>query len=182
MDSELRVRPATLDDAPAIADVHVASWRVTYRGVLSDEVLDGPELPVNRLRLWQRMLGPGAPSGHAVLVAEKASTGVVAFVDVGPSRDTDVAASTGEVVAIYAAPADWGTGAGRELMTAGLAALRAAGSPVATLWVLDSNARARRFYERAGFAPDGTSKVETFAGATITEVRYRRSRGPAGKG
>ena len=44
-------------------------------------------------------------------------------------------------------------------MSAALVALRAAGFTTAMLWVLGTNARARRFYERRGWRPDGTSKV-----------------------
>lgn len=42
------------------------------------------------------------------------------------------------------------------------------------LWVLKHNARARRFYERAGFAPDGAEEAEEIAGARVPEVRYAR--------
>jgi len=34
------IRPATPEDARAIAEVHVASWRYAYRGLLPDDVLD----------------------------------------------------------------------------------------------------------------------------------------------
>ena len=43
-----------------------------------------------------------------------------------------------------------------------------------TLWVLRDNRRARRFYERAGFAPDGATNVLTRL-ASVIELRYRRS-------
>jgi RimJ/RimL family protein N-acetyltransferase len=42
------------------------------------------------------------------------------------------------------------------------------------LWVLDANARARRCYERAGWAPDGTEMTDDSRGFAIREVRYRR--------
>jgi GNAT superfamily N-acetyltransferase len=170
----VRIRSATREDAAAIAEAHVRSWGVTYRGVFPDGVLDGPDLLAARQRGWQQLLGPDAPAGHAAWVAE-GPAGVVAFVDVLPSRDDDADGSTGEVVAIYALPEAWGTGAGRELMAAALDGLRGAGFRSATLWVLDSNARARRFYERAGFSPDGAAKDDVLAGTTITEVRYRRT-------
>jgi hypothetical protein len=48
--------------------------------------------------------------------------------------------------------------------------------PAMTLWVLDGNARARRFYERAGLVADGAAKHATFGGATLREVRYRAAR------
>lgn len=109
----MRIRKATVEDAAAIASVHVASRQATYRGVIADDVLDGPELPVNRLRLWQRIIGGNGPQGHTVLVAER--DGVVGLTDVGPSRDEDAGIGTGEVVAIYALPDVWGASGGPAL-------------------------------------------------------------------
>jgi RimJ/RimL family protein N-acetyltransferase len=80
----------------------------------------------------------------------------------------------GEIRAIYLVPAAWGRGHGRDLMTAALADLAAAGYAEATLWVLDRNNRARRFYEAAGFRADGSVKEYNGIGFTLPEVRYRR--------
>jgi RimJ/RimL family protein N-acetyltransferase len=44
----------------------------------------------------------------------------------------------------------------------------------ALLWVLEDNPRARRFYERAGWAPDGVRKAEERLGVRAAEVRYRK--------
>jgi RimJ/RimL family protein N-acetyltransferase len=60
-------------------------------------------------------------------------------------------------------------------MATALDGLRDAGFRAVTLWVLGSNARARRFNERAGFAPDGAVEEEVMAGTTVAEVRYRRA-------
>lgn len=139
-----------------------------------DDVLDGPELAVNRLRLWERLLGePGARTVN--LVAEDDGGQVVGLLHAGPTRDDDGGPATAEVVAIYASPDAWGAGAGRGLMTTALDRLGESGYADVTLWVLDSNDRARRFYERAGFALDGAAKDEDMRGARITEVRYRRA-------
>jgi RimJ/RimL family protein N-acetyltransferase len=40
--------------------------------------------------------------------------------------------------------------------------------------VLDDNPRARRFYERAGWQPDGAAKTEERWGVAAAEVRYRK--------
>jgi GNAT superfamily N-acetyltransferase len=167
------IRAAHPADAEAMAGVHVASWQGAYRGVLPDDVLDGPQLAENRLRLWQRLLGEPGPR-QVDLVAENPRGRIVGVLHAGPARDEDADAGTAEVLTIYAAPEAWGSGAGRELMTAALGRLRAAGFRAVTLWVLDSNERARRFYGLAGFAPDGTTKDDVMAGTTISEVRYRR--------
>ena len=167
----MQVRRATVDDAAGIAAVHVASWQGAYRGLLPDAVLDSLSVE-GRTAVWRRFL---AEEGHVAFVAEDDGGQVIGFVHTMAARDADADPSTGEVTSIYALPSAWGTGAGRELMAAAVDWLRSAGYRTATLWVLDSNARARRFYELAGWSPDGTTKDDVVAGVSVTEVRYRRA-------
>jgi GNAT superfamily N-acetyltransferase len=168
----MRVRPADAADAADIATVHVASWQGAYRGLLPDGYLDG--LDVARWAAgWERIFAQPAP-GSIALVAE-AEGRVVGFAHVMPSRDADAAPGTGEVSSIYALPHRWGTGVGRALLTAAETALRDGGCQAATLWVLRDNDRARRFYDRASWAPDGTEKTDEVAGVPVVEVRYRRA-------
>jgi ribosomal protein S18 acetylase RimI-like enzyme len=79
----------------------------------------------------------------------------------------------GELYALYVTPAWWSAGAGRALMDLVLASLEADGYRQVVLWVLADNARARRFYDRAGFAPDGGTNIITGLGGVL-EVRYAR--------
>lgn len=154
--------------------VHVRSWQPAYKGLLPQHYLARLD-PVQRGQVWARHLSEGHQVGEAVLVAE-ADDKVVGFVNVGPSRDEDATAQ-GEVWAIYLLADFWGRGAGRVLMGAGIESLRGSGFTEATLWVLDTNKRARRFYESVGWAPDGASKQDDNRGFSITEVRYRRRLG-----
>jgi GNAT superfamily N-acetyltransferase len=153
--------------------VHVGTWAGAYRGLLPDAYLDAMDV-ARWTGGWQRILTGERPPGAATFVAVTDDGGVVGFVDVVPSRDDGAAPDTGEVTSIYVLPSAWGTGAGRRLMTAAVDRLRAAGFRSATLWVLRDNERTRRFYERAGWSPDGAEKDDVVAGATVTEVRYRR--------
>ena len=66
----------------------------------------------------------------------------------------------------------WGDGSGPALLAASLDALRASGFATASLWVLEDNPRARRFYEREGWAVDGGQRQEDVLGVTINEVGY----------
>jgi RimJ/RimL family protein N-acetyltransferase len=61
----------------------------------------------------------------------------------------------------------------RCLMAAVLRALRASGFTTASLWVLEDNPRARRFYEREGWTRDGGRREEEFLGVPVAEIRYR---------
>ena len=92
------------------------------------------------------------------------------FVSVGPSRDVEGA---GEVYAIYVEPSAWSTGAGRALLERAEQQLGGAYDE-ATLWVLEDNPRARRFYELAGWETDGERKAEERWGVRAPEVRYRK--------
>jgi L-amino acid N-acyltransferase YncA len=166
----LIVRPAVAVDAAQIARVHVASWRAAYRGLLPDRYLE--RLSVDeRERTWRRRI-VGTRADEAVLVAERAGT-VVGFASAGPTRDRDAdSRSVGEVYAVYVVPEEWGRGAGRRLLEGALTALEGAGFGHAGLWVLETNAQARGFYEHLGWRVDGTTKEERF-GERVTEVRYQ---------
>jgi GNAT superfamily N-acetyltransferase len=158
------VRRAQPGDAAAVAEVHVRTWQAAYREVLPLDRLDAVTVG-QRVPLWERLLANPELSTY---VAEQDDR-IVAFVNVGPGREPD---ADGELYAIYALPDAWGTGAARDLMAAGLAALREAGHARAVLWVLEDNPRARRFYEREGWTCDGARKEEQFLGTNLAEVRY----------
>lgn len=108
-----------------------------------------------------------------MLLAEREAR-LVGFVSYGSSRDGDAAEEVGELHANYLQPQAWATGVGRALHDAAVGSLSAGGLEAATLWVLDSNERARGFYAGQGWRPDGRVKTDERPGATITEVRYRR--------
>jgi ribosomal protein S18 acetylase RimI-like enzyme len=129
--------------------VHVDSWRAAYRDHLPAELLAGLSVG-RRARGWREL---------------------VAFARLGPSRDAE---GDGELYAIYLDPRRLGTGVGPALMDAALERLRELGYAEATLWVLDDNERAERFYVRAGWRREEATKVDHFGGTPVREVRYRR--------
>ena len=167
------VRQAQLEDAGQIAVIHVRSWQAAYRGLLPQEFLDQLD-PAQRLDRWKRALEPPGQVRGATLIIGSGDS-LAGFVNVGPTRDDDDdPARVGEVRAIYLLPAAWGQGLGRDLMAAGLERLADLGFEQATLWVLDSNARARRFYEAGGWCADGAVKDDDRPGLVLPETRYRR--------
>jgi ribosomal protein S18 acetylase RimI-like enzyme len=166
----VEVRPAANEDAHALAELHVRSWQEAYVGQLPEEYLRSISVEA-RLAVWSRSLAPDATADVSVAVSDDA---IVGFVMVDASRDDDGGPATGEVLAIYAGQNVWGEGVGRRLMDDGLQRLRDRGCGDATLWVLDSNARARRFYEIGGWSLDGSTKIADIGGVAVTEVRYRR--------
>lgn len=100
-------------------------------------------------------------------------TRVLGFAHVAPSSDDDADERVGELTGIYVVPERWGSGGGRLLMERAVASLRSAGFSEATLWVLDTNERARRFYEMLEWAPDRAAKVDQREGVAMHQLRYR---------
>jgi ribosomal protein S18 acetylase RimI-like enzyme len=162
------IRPASPDDALAIETIRVRGWRSAYRHVFPAAELDA--MPIDPERWRSRLVVP--PFGWTTVVCEDSEI-VIGFASTGPSRDED---ELGELYAIYVDPEAWSTGAGRALMVAAETAL-AADYGAALLWVLDDNPRARGFYERGGWAPDGVRKAEERFGVRASEVRYRKDFG-----
>jgi ribosomal protein S18 acetylase RimI-like enzyme len=151
------IRAARMEDIPQIAVVHVRSWQAAYRGLLPQAYLDGLD-PRQRIGQWEQVLSAADRSDSGTLVADAAGR-LSGFVSYGPARDDDTDSQpAGEIYAIYLVPAAWDEGIGRQLMAAALGRLGEAGFDQVILWVLDSNARARRFYEAGGWRADGAAK------------------------
>ena len=167
----MQVRDATIDDAEALALVHVRGWQWGYRGLLpADYLVDlSVERRAEQWRSW--LLDPGRTRTS---VAQEEALALAGFVAAGPSRDPDAGENTGEIYALYVEEAVAGTGVGQALLERAVMTLRADGFARATLWVLHDNARARRFYEKAGWTPDGATHSEPREDFTMDEVRYFR--------
>jgi L-amino acid N-acyltransferase YncA len=161
------IRLATDADLDAVAALHVRSWQAAYRGAFPDDYLAALDV-AKRAAMWRRIAALGTTE-----IAVRAVAGrIVGFLCIGPSRDADAAAGTGEVSALHVDPEAWRGGHGRELMDWARDAARAKGWKLVTLWVLRDNARARRFYEAVGFRTDGATHEKSFDGIQIPEVRY----------
>ena len=161
----MRIRPASPEDALAIETIRVHGWQSAYRHVYPAADLDA--LPIDPERWRSRLHVP--PPGWTTMVCEHEGR-VVGFASAGPSRDED---ELGELYAIYVEPEAWSTGAGRALMAAAEQRLSSE-YDAALLWVLEDNPRARGFYERGGWVPDGVRKAEERLGVRAPEVRYRK--------
>jgi GNAT superfamily N-acetyltransferase len=132
----MQPRPATPDDIPDLARIHVQAWAETYRGLLSDAEIAARDLPT-RLRQWTGVLARG---DSVVMILPG-----VGFGQSGAQRDaTYTALWPDQVFALYTLQSAHGTGAGQALF----AAIRP--TRPFTVEVLSTNARAKAFYEKMG--------------------------------
>ncbi len=165
----IRVRPATLADAAALASCQLDCWRETYPGMVDSGLLDAALADVDgRGARWRSVL----LGDHGTLLAEDDGR-VVGFVSTGPARDADRSASL-ELYALYVRRSHQGRGIGHRLLAAGV------GDAASSLWVFRDNHPARAFYARHGYQPDGVETWEEHFGAV--EIRMVRPGPPAGSG
>ena len=163
------MRPAVVSDAEGIARVHVRAWREAYTGRVPESVLD--RMDEERFSTgWAVVLAGAHPTEHSDVWVAEADGEVVGFASSGRCRDGDAVPGRRELYAIYVLAAFYGSGAGAALLDAAI------GRDAASLWVLEDNPRARAFYARHGFVPDGAVKDDDrFGPVALREVRLVRA-------
>ena len=170
------IREATVDDAPAIGELHVLAWQAAYRGgLMPDDFLDGLSID-DRATLWAEGLSRPARPRFGRAVAEDRDGVVVGIVNFGPV-DGDVASDDGEVFLLNVHPEAWSRGHGQALLAHACEGLTEAGFHEAVLWVIPGNVRARSFYEAAGWTCEEVTRTGEVLGVEVPEVRYRRRLG-----
>ena len=162
--------PATPADADAIAVLHLASWRATYRGIFSDAFLDGPGALADRQAVWQQRLAPDFPGRRLVLTARDRGGAVLGFACVLPDEEPAAGVLLDN---LHVQGARQGQGLGRQLLQAARewAAGQEPASPL-VLYVFERNTNAVAFYDRMG----GTVVVRRVSSIPVAggaiELRY----------
>jgi GNAT superfamily N-acetyltransferase len=140
------IRPATTDDAAAIAEMFRASGEEAWGSAET-------EVPA--------MDPPAIHGGELVAVDEE---GIVGFAVLKDS----------EVDLLFTHPRAWGRGAARALVVAAEDALREAGGGEVSLWTEERNANARRLYQASGWRKTSEVRERVWNGAPLRELRYRK--------
>lgn len=153
-------------DAEAIAAIHAATWRTTYRGILDDEFLDGPldEYARDRWRAWFTLIG--GPPVHLVL-AEQAG------VPVGFLCVVHSGGNFGDLITnLHVLKESRGFGIGRLLLREAARLVREQGGSAMHLWVYATNSAAIQFYNREGGTPESEQPHLAADGKMRPSFRY----------
>jgi GNAT superfamily N-acetyltransferase len=160
------IRAAAPDDVGALATIHAAAVALAYAGIFDagipppspDQLVGRWAVLMATLRSWIGVLDEGdGPAG---------------MIGVRPSPDRDAGPATGDLFGFHVHPSHWGQGRGRQLLERAVAEADVAGFDELRLWVLEANMRARRMYERHGWAPDGATQL---VADRVRELRYRQA-------
>ncbi len=132
------IRPATLEDAAALAAVEVGAMLAGY-AEWAEETGALPTIP-EEVKAWRDALQAGAAR--------------VWLAEVDGNAAGLVAVSRVRLDGLFVLPEQWGSGVGGALLETAEGVLREHGTRAATLWVYEENTRARGFYERRGWVLD----------------------------
>lgn len=161
-----KIRYADINDSKTLGEIHSKSWKVAYKGIVPNEILETITVE-KRQKYFEKALSEGWEE-DANIFNDDESIGLIC---IGKCRDTDKPNTCGEIWGIYLLPEYWNSGIGSELIHWGLNELKKRNYDKVTLWVLEENINARKFYEKVGFKHDGT--VITI-GKKLNEYRYEK--------
>jgi ribosomal protein S18 acetylase RimI-like enzyme len=164
------VRPASLRDAKTIAEIHNATLREAFRGLVEDAHI--PVMPQDkRQAYWREAIEYAEPQVQVAVDGDK----IVGFVGFDRSRDKGTPPTMGEIWAIYVLPAFWDKGVGLALWDAAREGLQEEGCSHVSVWVPIGNDRAVRFHELAGFKREmASAKTVPMGAVKIEEIRLKR--------
>lgn len=161
--SDFHIRASTPGDAVGIAAVHWTTRRAAFADLLPSEVLEAETLG-SRTEGWMRILA----AGNTALVAEVGEK-LVGFAwkgSSGPHLGHPPARAV-ELHELYVDPEFHSTNVGHALLENALPP-----GSAAQLWTFASNPRARKFFQKAGFLPDGVTATDP--DTNVLEVRLVR--------
>jgi GNAT superfamily N-acetyltransferase len=162
------VRVATHNDVPAIARVHVDTWRTTYRGIVPDEHLANLSYE-RRANGWYQILNHASKDGNFTYVAEEEPDKIVGFANGGVERTGDPVYK-GELTAIYIRQNHQGKRIGSFLVQAVAERLSQSDINSMLAWVSIDNP-ACQFYAALGGKLVYEKELK-IGGKTLTEVAY----------
>lgn len=158
--------PAGPDDAEALAQLHVAAWRESYRGLIADSFLDRMSVPVHAARFYRALAKPGE---HDATLAAASRDGLMGYASGGPSRTRH--AGEAEVHTLYVRLTAQRRGLGQRLLVGMARVFADQGARSLMISTLRDNLPARRFYEALGGQAEAPRR-EPGPGGVVHEVSY----------
>jgi N-acetylglutamate synthase-like GNAT family acetyltransferase len=160
------IKPIKESDIPAVAKVHYESWKIAYKGILSDKLLE--QLNAERFeKVWSDILKQ--KNRMNLLIEENKNTiGFIGF-EITPKNKEHL---DGEIIGLYVDPLTWRRGAGATLMEQAFIQMKKKGFDRAMLWTMTRNHISRNFFQKMGFKLTGEKRVSERAGEHFEEVQY----------
>lgn len=175
--ADVSVRPATRDDADEIARIQIDTWRIGYRSVLPEPVLDSLD-PAAAADVWRSTIAAPPSAAHHVLVAVEGDwrVGFTAFGPDGDAQPEDPQPDSTAAVSVLLVEPRWSRrGHGSRLLAAVADLATAGGITRLVAWVPVTDTASLEFYRSAGWAADGMQRSLDTGSGTVSELRLHTS-------
>ncbi|MBM7834635.1 GNAT family N-acetyltransferase [Clostridium sardiniense] len=156
------IRKAIPDDALGITIVNVYTWKITYTGLIPDELIDKR---IDSLKYLAKEIREDIEKNNNFIVASIENT-IIGFCSYGNSRNESFMDS-GEINALYVLHGFQGEGLGKELFLAGAKELKHLGYSSVIINCLQGNPSIE-FYKHMG-GNVVSERKDKIKGTVITE-------------
>lgn len=159
---EFSIRPATQDDIPDLARIHIQGWHGAYGGIVNSAALKTPTLD-ERIRQWNEWIHL-EDSGALLAVSENGEA--AGFASYGRLKTPPPGSSpirplySGEIYGLYLLPDYYRQGIGTALLKEAARKLREMRHKSLCLWTLEKNKRSVSFYNKMGGERCGKHDIE----------------------
>lgn len=153
----MKVRKAVKEDSAIVGEVHSKAWKSAYRGIFPDEYIDADTASKRTAEFLEAI--KDTKCTYFLLEEDDRAAGIVKTCE-----DNNVL----EIESIYILDEYRGKGLGRQFMD--YIKTQSTCDSI-FLWVLETNAKARRFYENNGFVLTGDSRTIN-RGVEVKQLKY----------
>ncbi len=162
------IRLARPEDAPDMAETHIRSWEVAYRGIVPAEYIS--QKNASRHDLYARVITEKNDTNYIIQYAGK----TVGLMKIAPPQDDDLGDEFYEVQSLYLHPDYFRMGIGSKALEFAFEKARNLSKTAMAVWVLADNINSIRFYEKHGFIADGKIKDAPY-GKVNEIIRMRKN-------
>lgn len=161
MTQSIEISSAINEDSEILANIMIYAWRSAFRGILPDTIIE----QYTHTEACKAMFSQIVTSGQGTMYLAKMDLQPMGLLYWLPESE-----EAARIEALLTIPEAWGHGIGAALICKALADVRSLGYTSIHVWPFAENFRARRFYEKWGFAPTGESRT-----SDALELKYTRS-------
>ena len=162
---KISIRKAEPGDEKILAHIQTESWKAAFTDILPPEELERCTNLEKAEQMYHSVLRREG-CNMAIEFAENQPHCIAAW---GKNR-CDLGDTVGELICIHSLQNNWAKGYGSAMMEYVLAQLQQEGYKSVILWVFEANTRARKFYEKHGFALTEQKKLAN----GIAELMYAK--------
>lgn len=167
------IRRARIEDAPAVAQCHIESWKDQFFPIMTPGQIALKDLDLSsQTQLWQGRLGQEEEGYSRYTFVAEDQGAVAGYISGGPDRDSGLAGCDSELYQIYVLPTAQGRGFGRQLVITLTHQFIELGFRQMCVWVVTTNPALHFYQDTLSAVPTGKRRCITEVDGGLIEEAY----------